>query len=94
MSKNQETTTALAFAAFGLLLLALAVYQCHSLVQMIEDNLDYASTLLTLADGQTLPVPPPERFLGAGLLGMLFPVVASGFGGLLMLMGIYGLYRS
>ncbi len=86
MSKTSEFMSAthkplLIFSLIaGVGMIAFGLFQCYALVDMANDNLEYASTLLRLRDGATLPVPPPERFLGAGLLGIWAPVILSVLG--------------
>ena len=94
MSETDKTNMYLSMFLLGILLLVAALFQCYNLTMMVEDNLDLASTVLrAAATGATLPVPPPERFLGAGLLGTYFPAAGALVAGLLIAYSYDGLTR-
>lgn len=94
MSETDKTNMYLSMFLLGILLLVAALFQCYNLTMMVEDNLDLTSAVLrAVATGATFPVPPPERFLGAGLLGTYFPVVGGLVAGLLIARSYYGLTR-
>jgi len=78
VSETDKTNVYLSMFLLGILFLGVALFQCYALTMMIEDNLEHTSAVLrAAATGATLPVPPTERFLGAGILGTYFPAVGS-----------------
>lgn len=60
------------FIVVSVICVGISIFGGWNLVEMINDQVEYASAIAGLGNNATLPVPPADRFPGSGLIGMLF----------------------